>query len=136
MAIANENVELSCEVDGREDMYFIRVDVMWAQDHIYTLEFADISGEFKDLLEANSNFPIYDNEEDIKKNIAEVHLARILNRDSEDKKLNMLYGLVSKMKHSQAMCKDDCIYCNPDLGTDPVPDFTFEVKNYEHKGET
>lgn len=136
MAIANKEVTLSCEVDGKEDMFFIRLDLIQMDEHIATLEFADITKDVQDLLEANKFFSLYENHEDIKKDLADAHLCRFLNEERGSSNLDILFNLVAKMRHSQGVCKDSCIYCNPDLGDDPIPDFTFEAKHYDAKSET
>jgi len=37
----------------------------------------------------------------------------------------------AKMIHQQGLCGHSCIFCNPDLGEDPFPDFTFDVRNLD-----
>jgi len=136
MAIVNKEITLSCEVDGEEDMFFIRLDLVQMDEHVATLEFADISKDFQDLVEANTFFSLYESPDSIKKDLADAHISRFLNEERGSENLDILYNLVNKMRHSQGRCKDSCIYCNPDLGDDPLPDFTFEAKNYDAKSET
>lgn len=132
MAINNKSIVLSCEVDGKEDMFFVRLDLVNAtNDIVCNIEFADITNDVKDLLEANQHFLLYEGVEEIKSDLANAHLSKFLNEDRESQKLDVLFNLVNKMRHSQGVCKDGCIHCNPDLGEDPLPDFTFGVKKYD-----
>lgn len=136
MTIVNRDMVISCEVDGKENIYFVRLDLIKEGEQISTLEFADITQDFQDLMEANTYFSLYDSPEGLKEDLAKAHLSKFLHEERVSDNLDVLLNLVTKMRHSQGQCKDSCIYCNPDLGDDPLPDFTFEAKRYDAKGET
>lgn len=135
MAIIDEDVTLSCQVDGTDGMHFIRIDILNSGHHITSIEFADITDFFDELSEANEFTSIYENIEDLKTSIATAHLNKFLNKDYEDSKMEMILDMVAKMKHNHGKCSDGCTLCNPDVSGDVLPDFTFEVKKHEYNTE-
>lgn len=130
MATCKESINLKCTVDGDDDITFIKVELVdLLGSYITTLEYADITNEFEELCEINDQALIYDDDEQIKKDLARGKLDRVLGNSKAKERLDLLTGLKAKFEHQSGACKDGCIYCNPELGQDPFPDFTFIAKN-------
>lgn len=135
MVSISEQLQILCTVDGDDDLVFIKVDLLKNNEHLTTIEFADITSEFKDLLQVNKGIDIYKNNLDLKSDIATAHLFRYLKKDRDTPQLDLLLNLRMKFKHQEGLCKNSCILCNPELGEDPFPDFIFEAKHCDPEGE-
>lgn len=130
-----EITRLACHVNGDEDLVYYRIDLLSEfGEAITTLEYADITDDFNDLLSANKEMNIYSDIEDLKKDLAQAKLNRYVGKGQGNQRIELMVGLVAKLKHQTGICKDTCIYCNPDLGSDPFPDFTFDIKNLPTEG--
>jgi len=135
MVSVSHSVELSCVIDGDEELVFIRTDLISKGEHITTLEYSDITTYYRELLDISSKITLFDSEDELKTSIASAQLLKFLNKDRDDSKLNLLLNIRMKAKHQASACNGNCILCEPDLGDDPFPDFTFDVKFFDPKGE-
>ena len=130
-----ENVNIKCSIGGDEELIFIKIELTDVLDnYITTLEYVDITIDFDELVGINDQALIYDDERQIKEDLAKGKLQRYLGQAEANKKLDLLLGLRIKFNHQNGTCKDNCIYCKPELGGDPFPDFTFLVKNSTPEG--
>ena len=130
-----ENINIKCSVGGDEELTFVKIELTDNLDnYITTLEYADITNDFDELVEINDQAMIYDDEKQLKEDLAKGKLDRYLGKAQANERLDLLLGLRLKFKHQSGSCGNDCIYCNPDLGNDPFPDFTFVVKNATPEG--
>jgi len=128
-------VKLRCVVDGDDELVFAKIELVDELDSIIsTMEYADITKHFNDLLKINEEANLYIEDEELKKDLAAGKLARYLGNSEQNQKLDILTTLLARYNHQSGNCKDDCIYCNPDLGTDSFPDFTFKLKNSTSEG--
>lgn len=113
----------------------MRIDLKNGDKFLSTLEFADITNEMKDLLEINKEIGVYATEDELRLDLAIGYLDKALQNDTnKDLKIGFLFNLRQKMLHHKGECQDDCIYCNPDLGDDPFPNFTFQAKFLDPSG--
>lgn len=131
-----KDVKISCfiEYDSENDEYCIYTNLTDDQLSM-TLEFADITSSIYDLFYINESYNIYIDEEELLDDIEEGYFNRFLGRPYDNERLDLLLNLQMKMKHRAGICDDSCILCNPDLGTDPFPDFTFNLRVRETEGE-
>ena len=130
-----ENTKLRCIIDGDEKLVYMKIDLLdYLNSVITTLEYADITKEFNEFLIVNEEVKSYNNVEDLKKDLAQARLNRFVSNNKGSDKLEYIVELVAKSKHQSGGCKNDCVYCNPDLGSDPFPDFNFNVRNSEPEG--
>lgn len=130
-----ENTKLRCLVDGNEKLVYFKIDLLDNLNQIITtLEYSEITKYFNELLLINEENKIYTDLEELKADFSQAKLNRFLNKGKGNQKLENLFELVAKIKHQSGDCKDDCGFCNPDLGTDFLPDFNFEMKNSDPEG--
>jgi len=131
-----KDLKAVCSVGGDEKTVFIKLDLYNNLEFITTLEFAEITEEFNELVDINLEMTVYLETDELKKDLANAYLSKFLNESrSTDYKLDLLLNLRMKMKHQEGTCKDNCILCSPDLGDDPFPDFMFEARHADHEGE-
>lgn len=138
MVEVKKDVYLSCTIDGDNDIWFMRLDLMHNDIVLSTLEFADITNEILDLVIINDEIKLYNDVREMVNDIAIGHLNRFAKEiisDNEDEKISLLFNIRAKANHQQKICGNDCIFCNPDLGDDPFPDFTFDAKFMTPKGD-
>jgi hypothetical protein len=130
-----ENTKLRCLIGGDEKLIYIKIDLLDGLNQIITtLEYSEITKYFNELLIVNEENKAYDNLEELKTDLSQARLYRFLNKGKGNQKLENMVELVAKIKHQNGDCKDDCVFCNPDLGTDHFPDFNFSIKNNEPEG--
>ena len=135
MPSANEITKLICCVSGDEELIYYKIDLVGDLNNIITtLEYADITQDFNDLLIINKETNLYSDVEELKKELAEAKLNRYIGKGQGNQRVELLVGLSAKLKHQNGICKDTCIFCNPDLGNDPFPDFIFTIKNSSPEG--
>lgn len=99
------------------------------------LQFCDITNVYKELVETNTEYEIYDNDAEMLGGLETGYLHRYLERDFEDERLDALVSLRVDMLHRSKKCGGDCILCNPNLGPDPFPDFLFYLNAINPEGE-
>lgn len=128
------DTKLSCFIEFEGGGAFLYVNLL---NNLYSLilEYADITEEFNDFIEINSHFNLYKSEIDIAEDLEDGHLKRFLGQPLDNDRLDLMSNLRMKMRHSNGTCGDSCIFCNPDIGDDPFPDFTFNIRNIEPEGE-
>lgn len=134
MVQSKKAVSLVSAIDGDDDLWFIRLDLFYDDNIISTLEFAEITDEVNDLIAVNKELSLYDNNEDLLKDMAEGHINKYLGIEYNNEKLNLLFNIKAKVKHQQKQCSDGCIFCNPELGIDPFPNFTFNIQLKDPEG--
>jgi len=100
-----------------------------------TLQFSDITEEINDFVKIDSHYLLYENVNELLGDIELAHLQRFMGQPEDNPKLDLIINLRMKMKHSNGDCGIGCILCNPDIGDDPFPDFTFEINNAESEDE-
>jgi len=98
------------------------------------MEFAEVTTEINELFEINKDISLYENEDDLKNDLAEGYLRKFLKEPTDNLKINLLLNIRGKIRHQQQRCANDCIFCNPDLGNDPFPDFTCNLKVLDPEG--
>lgn len=129
------DIELACVIDGDEDLTFIRTDLLNSGEHLTTLEYSDITSYYKELLDISDKLSLFESEDQLKASIINAQLLKFLNEERDDSKFDLLLNIKMKARHQAGTCEGNCILCNPDLGDDPFPDFTFDVKFFDPEGE-
>ena len=133
---SSSNVQIRCNIYREDDeLVVMKIVLTDKRRYITTLEFADITNDYLEFVEVNNHIELYDSEDELQKELAEAYLNKFLNRSQENTKMDLLVNLRMKMLHQASQCRNNCILCNPDLGDDPFPDFTFDLKNYSPEGE-
>jgi len=128
------DTKLNCFIEFEGGGAFLYVNLL-SDIYSMVLEYADITEEFKDFVEINNHFNLYNGELEIANDLEEGHLRRFLGQPIDNDKLDLMSNLRMKMRHNNGTCNDSCILCNPDIGDDPFPDFTFNIRNIEPEGE-
>ena len=129
------DAKLNCFIDrDDDDRSFIYINIT---DDIFnmTLQYADITDKFNEFLEINERFELYSDIDDLILDLEEGFLQRFISQPKDNDRLDLMINLRMKMNHQNGSCKDSCILCNPDIGDDPFPDFTFDIRNAETEGE-
>ena len=128
------NVKLNCFIDREDDKSSIFINIT---DDIFnmTLQYADITEKFNEFLEINERFELYDDIDDLVSDLENGLLQRFTSQPESNDRLDLIINLRMKMRHQNGSCGDSCILCNPDIGDDPFPDFTFDIRNAETEGE-
>ncbi len=138
------NTQLNCildieeEEDDDDDTNQVSLWINLYNDRnklITTLEYSDITQDYNDFLEINEHYDLYDNIEELGDDIASGYLSRFVNMPRDIPRLDLIINLRMKMQHQTGKCGNSCILCNPDIGDDPFPDFTFDIRNIEPEGE-
>lgn len=128
------NTKLNCYIEFEEDKTFICINL--TNDTLtVTLQYADITTEFNDFIEVNNHFELYDDQDQLTSDLEDGHLQRFLGQSKDNDRLDLMSNLRMKMLHKSGTCDDNCILCNPDIGEDPFPDFMFNIRNIDPKGE-
>ena len=134
--MAHINTKLSCFIEQDEDdNSFIFIRLLDEKMFNMTLQFADITDELTDFIQINDHFELYNDISELISDLEDGNLQKFIGRPWINDRLNLLVNLRMKMKHQQSICDGSCILCNPDIGDDPFPDFTFNIKNFEPEGE-
>lgn len=128
------DAKLSCFIEEEDDLFLLFVNLSENMSSL-TLEYSDITEELHDFFEVNEIFDIYEDENEIIKDLEIGHMDRFLGKPRDNPKLDLMVNLRMKMNHRNGTCGDYCIFCNPDIGEDPFPDFTFNIRNMEPEGE-
>jgi len=137
MATSIQNTKLRCVIDGDEEFAYYKIDLLDECDVIITtLEYSDITDDYNDFIIVNKEANIYTDLEELKTDVAQGRLNRFSGKGQGDQRVELLMTLLAKLRHQTGQCKDICIYCNPDLGSDPFPDFTFDLKNSTPEGNS
>ena len=102
---------------------------------INTLEYADITDKYLDFIDINDHYDVYEDTDDLDKDIEEGYLSRFIGIPKSISRLDLISNLRMKMRHQTGNCGNGCILCNPDIGDDPFPDFIFDVKNLEPESD-
>ena len=137
MPSVGEITKLACCVDGDEELIYYRIDLLDEFDAIIsTMEYADITQDYKEILKVNEEAQLYFDMNQLKRDLAQAKLNRYMGKGQGKQEVEILITLTAKLKHQNGECKETCIYCNPDLGADPFPDFTFAVKNSTPEGNS
>lgn len=128
-----DDVKLICSIefddnDDDEENIFIYINLINQSGFKMTLEFADITEKFNDFLAANDRFGIYDDIDELISDLELGYFRRFMGILEINKKIDLLINLRMKLLHKKGMCDEECVMCNSDYGTDPFPDFTFDVK--------
>lgn len=129
------NVKLNCFVEQEDDSVFIFINLVDDTMFNMTLQFADITKEFRDFEKINEHYLLYEYVDDLITDLENAHLQRFMGQPRDNDKLDLIVNLRMKMKHQSGNCDNACILCNPDIGDDPFPDFTFNIRNMEPEGE-
>lgn len=135
MTSAFFEINILCTIDGDSELKFIRMDLCNGDRHITTLEYSDITSEYAEMLDVNSQANIFSSTQELETSLVNAQILKFLGEQRNDPKLDLLLNIRMKMNHQQGRCSNGCIMCNPDLGDDPFPDFTFDTKFCEPKGE-
>lgn len=132
-----QETKLRCIIDGDEEFAYYKIDLLDSNDEVITtLEYSDITEDFKEFLDINKETNIYTNIEELKLDLAQGRLNRFSGKGQGNQRVELLADLLAKYKHQAGSCKNTCIYCNPDLGSDPFPDFVFDLKNSTTEGNS
>lgn len=134
MIQVHENVEAVCTIDGDNELYYIRLDIVHCGTRIMSLKFAEITNEVNELLLLNEDVGLFATADELKTDLAKNNLKKFLGENTVNSKITLLFAIRAKIKHQEQKCAIDCIYCNPDLGEDPFPDFTINAELLEPKG--
>jgi hypothetical protein len=129
------NTTLSCFIDTEEETTFIYINLINENMFSMTLEYADITDSFNDYARVNDHFSIYDDIKEFKSDLEKGYLERFMGQPRDNARLDLMINLKMKMNHQDGRCEDSCILCNPDMGEDLFPDFTFDIRNADPKGE-
>lgn len=131
-----KDIEANCfiEYDEDADAYLLFINLLFNHKSM-TIEYSNITDEMLDFLEINENYNIYNTEEELFEDIESAHFNRFLGEPRDSDRVNLLVNLRMKMRHSNGICGEDCILCNPNIGEDPFPDFTFNIRNIDTEGE-
>lgn len=130
---------MACMIEGDKDLYFIKIDIMNGDRALSTVEFADITEDVNDLIELNEHFNVYQDVEELKKDLAQGCLDRALGEEplnNEDLKIGLLLSMKAKLDHTDGVCGEDCHLCNPNLRGSIFPDFTFLAKFMKPEGSS
>lgn len=122
-----EDAKLSCYIDIEDDTALIYVTLINSKLQSQILQFADITDILHDFLDIEEHYSLYYDESELMEDIEEAHLQRFMGLPIMNDRLDILSNLRMKMNHHHKLCGDSCILCNPELGTDAFPDFTFDV---------
>lgn len=130
------DVKLNCYTTTEEDgSTYLYVTIIDNKMFTLTLQFAEITKEFKDFKLINEQYELYDNNNDLLTDLEQGHLQRFMGQPQSNPKLDLMTNLRMKLRHRNRNCGSGCILCNPDIGDDPFPDFTFDINNAEPEDE-
>lgn len=127
--------KLSCYITQEDDRAYLYVTLIDQKMFTMTLQFSDITNEIADFLEINSHYSLYKTADSLVADVEQAHLNRFMGQPKDNPKLDLIVNLRMKMRHRNGNCGVSCILCNPDIGEDPFPDFTFEINNLEPEDE-
>ena len=133
--MVQNDVRLNCFINREEDGVFLFVSLVDNKMFNMTLQFSDITNEFSDFIEINEHFELYNDIDELVLDLEKGHMQRFMGQPEDNDRLDLMVNLRMKMKHQKGICGNSCILCNPDIGDDPFPDFTFNIRNLEPKGE-
>jgi hypothetical protein len=127
----DENIKIRCFCGGEDPIYY-KVELLDELNKpITTLEYADISVFIFALETINTELKIYTDPHEIKLDFSKAKLNRFLRGARGSEKIEELMWHLSKINHQNQMCNDPCLHCNPEISSDPMPDFVFGLKNDE-----
>ena len=133
------DTDLRCflEHDIDEEYVSLWISLYKKQDGslINTLEYADITDKYSDFIDINDHYDIYQDTDELDRDIEEGYLARFIDMPRDNPRLDLIFNLRMKMQHQTGSCDNSCILCNPDIGEDPFPDFTFDARNLEPESD-
>ena len=130
MTLVSENIKLVCVVYGDEELTYYKLELRDELNNaITTLEYADITKQFNDLLELNKEANLYINEAELKKELAQGKLNKYVGKTAYTQRLLVLVDLLVKIKHQSGQCENNCHICNPNIENDAYLDFTFGIKS-------
>ena len=131
------NTRVYCFVEHDEDgetSVLITLNKEPNNSLVYTLEYSNITKDYNSFLDINEYYEIYEDLNDLDCDIEKGYLSRFIGAPKDVPRLDLIINLKIKMEHQAGVCEDSCILCNPDLGDDPFPDFTFDIRNMKTKG--
>lgn len=134
MFVANQDTKVVCRVGGDDSVVFVQVLLNYLGEDIHTLEFVDITKEFSALWSINDYLKLYNNQDDLKKDLSASYLQQFLKNPIKNDKLELLFKAQMEARHRQGTCGDNCALCNPDLGEVSFPNFLFDIKTLDVGG--
>ena len=131
------DAKLSCYINPslEDDRILLYVSLIDEKASSIILQFADITKEIEDFMYINEQYEIYPSLEELIEDVEKAHLQRFVNRPQSNQRLDLIMNIRMKIRHNEGVCGNDCILCNPDIGDDPFPDFTFDIVNLDSEDE-